>query len=84
MSQPKKPPPSEEERRAARREREWRHRERMRARGLRRVTTWVIDTRDPKFVEECRRWSRAVSANEQELRWFQPWSDGQDFPDWKA
>lgn len=83
MSQPKKPPETDEERRAARRARE-RHYRKMRAKGLRRVTTWVIDTRDPAFVEECRRWSRAVSAGQRERTWFEPWSDAQDFPDWKA
>ena len=83
MSQPKKPTRPDEERRAARRERERRYRDK-RSQGLRRVTTWVIDARDPKFIEECRRWSRRVSANDRELTWFQPWSEAQDFPDWKA
>jgi Protein of unknown function (DUF3018) len=83
MPQAKKPPLPADQRRAARRERERRSRDK-RSQGLRRVSAWVIDARDPNFVEECRRWSRTVSANDREVASFQPWSDAQDFPDWKA
>jgi Protein of unknown function (DUF3018) len=50
-------------------ERVRRHRERLRAQGLRPIQLWVPDTRDPKFVEEVRRQSLLVrdSASEREI-----------------
>jgi len=38
------------------------HRDAMRAAGLRPVQIWVPDTRRPGFAEECRRQARAVAA----------------------
>ncbi len=38
-------------------ERVGRYRDRLRAQGLRSVQIWVPDTRNPHFVEECRRQS---------------------------
>jgi Protein of unknown function (DUF3018) len=38
------------------------YRRRMRAAGLRPVQLWLPDTRDPKFVEECRREALAIAA----------------------
>lgn len=37
------------------------HREAMRAQGLRQVQLWVWDTRVPGFDEECRRQSLAMA-----------------------
>lgn len=43
-------------------ERVKKHREALRAAGLRPVQIWVPDTRQPGFAAECRRQSRAVAA----------------------
>jgi hypothetical protein len=83
VSQTKKPPRSDEERRAARRERERRHRE-MREKGLRRVTTWVIDTSRSELIEEWRRQSQRISADPREQELAEILSSEQDFPDWKG
>ena len=37
---------------------------RMHAAGLRPVQIWVPDTRDPDFVETCRRQAQAVAAHD--------------------
>ena len=37
------------------------HRETLRARGLRPVTRWVPDTRNPEFVAEYRRQRKAIA-----------------------
>jgi Protein of unknown function (DUF3018) len=51
--------PREKAERNRQKSRDWRAK--MRARGLRPVQLWVHDMRDPAFVEECRRQSRAVA-----------------------
>jgi len=43
-------------------ERVRKHREQLRAAGLRPVQIWVPDTRQPGFAEECRRQSLLVAA----------------------
>lgn len=43
-------------------ERVSRHRDALRAAGLRPVQIWVPDTRRPGFAEECARQSRLVAA----------------------
>ena len=43
-----------------------RHRERLRAQGLRPIQVWVLDVNDPKFIAEARRQSRAVARSPQE------------------
>ena len=48
------------ERRAETNPRVKRHRERLRALGLRPLQIWVPDTRSPAFAEECRRQSAAL------------------------
>lgn len=40
------------------------HRDALRASGLRRIEIWLPDTRQPGFAEECRRQSRIVAAAE--------------------
>ena len=44
-------------------ERVQKHRQALRAAGLRPVQIWVPDTRRPGFAEECRRQSLSVAAN---------------------
>lgn len=47
-------------------ERVRKHRDGLRAAGLRPVQIWVRDTRDPAFIEECRRQSRIVASSPEE------------------
>jgi hypothetical protein len=54
------------------------HRESLRASGLRPVQIWVPDTQREGFAEECRRQSRLVSRDPQEaevLEWIENVSD---------
>ena len=54
------------------------HRERLRAAGLRPVQIWVPDIRKEGFAEECRRQSRLVTDDPQEveiLEWIEKVSD---------
>ncbi|MCF8109696.1 MAG: antitoxin MazE family protein [Desulfohalobiaceae bacterium] len=54
------------------------HRERLRAAGLRPVQIWVPDTRKKGFAEECRRQSLLVTDDPQEvaiLEWIEKVSD---------
>ncbi|AJF07556.1 antitoxin MazE family protein [Geoalkalibacter subterraneus] len=44
------------------------HRRRMRAAGLKAVQIWVPDTRIPGFSEECRRQSRIIRNDPEEVR----------------
>ncbi len=44
-------------------ERVQKHREALRAAGLRPVQIWVPDTRRPGFAEECRRQSLSLAAD---------------------
>jgi Protein of unknown function (DUF3018) len=41
------------------------YRARMKQQGFRQVSTWVPDTKSPKFRKECRRQSRLASAADQ-------------------
>jgi len=54
---------------AAARDRVRKHRESLRAQGLRPIQIWIPDTRKPGFAEEARRQSLAVSEDpdEQEM-----------------
>jgi hypothetical protein len=45
-------------------ERVARRRVRLRAAGLRPVQFWIPDTRDPQFIEECRRQMRLIQDSE--------------------
>ncbi len=55
------------------------HREALRAQGLRPVTRWVPDTRDPKFQAEYRRQALALAehsrANPEAEKEFWEWAD---------
>ncbi|MCD6681092.1 MAG: antitoxin MazE family protein [Burkholderiaceae bacterium] len=55
-----------------------RHREALRAAGLRPVQLWVPDTRDPAFVAACRRQSLSLLGDPQEeevLAWLEVVAD---------
>ncbi|MEI6285218.1 MAG: antitoxin MazE family protein [Bacillota bacterium] len=43
-----------------------RHRDKLRAAGLRPIQLWVPDTKNPAFIEECRRQSRLLKNDPQE------------------
>ncbi len=53
-------------------ERVQRHRQRLRAAGLRPVQIWIPDTRRPGFADECRRQSLLIAAAAEEKE-FQDW-----------
>lgn len=55
-----------------------RHREALRAAGLRPIQLWVPDTRDPVFIAECRRQSLSLLGDPQEeeiLGWMEAVAD---------
>ncbi len=55
-----------------------RHREALRVAGLRPVQLWLPDTRDPDFIEACRRQSRSLRGDPQEkeiLGWLESVAD---------
>jgi len=57
-----------------------RHRDALRAAGLRPMQIWVPDTQSPMFAEKCRRQSlllREDSAEAQVLDWIEAASDTQ-------
>ena len=59
-------------------ERVRRHRDGLRAAGLRPVQIWVPDTRRPGFAEECRRQSRSLRDDPHEreiLDWIEAAAD---------
>ena len=59
-------------------ERVKKHREALRAAGLRPVQIWVPDTRRPGFAAECRRQSRAVAQVASEIaaqQWLEQVAD---------
>jgi hypothetical protein len=59
-------------------ERVHRHREKLRAAGLRPIQIWVPDTRRPGFAGECRRQSRLLQDDQQEaetLSWLEAIGD---------
>ena len=65
-----KPTAEREKKRAAARERVRKHREALRAQGLRPIQIWVPDTRKPGFAEEARRQSLAVRDDPHEKEIF--------------
>jgi hypothetical protein len=67
--------PSEaEKKKASARERVRKHRETLRARGLRPIQIWIPDTRKPGFAEEARRQCLALENDPQE-REIMDWLD---------
>ena len=53
------------------------YRKRMRAKGLRPVTLWVPDRRDPAYQEQCRRAVAVINAarSDPEEKALDAWSD---------
>ncbi len=53
------------------------YRERMRAKGLKPVTIWVPDRRDPAYREQCRRAVAAINAaaDDPEERALAAWAE---------
>lgn len=63
-------------------ERVQKHREGLRAAGLRPVQIWVPDTRRPGFAEECRRQSRLLredSLERETLEWLDAVADADEW-----
>ena len=59
-------------------ERVKKHRDALRAAGLRPVQIWVPDTRQPGFADECRRQSLAAARHESEVasqQWLEQVAD---------
>ena len=59
-----------------------RHRDKLRAMGLKPVQMWVYDTSRPGFAEEMRRQSLAVSQHPQEEEIIQWLDDVRDTTGW--
>lgn len=77
------PDAEREKKRAAARERVRKHREALRAQGLRPIQIWVPDTRRPGFAEEARRQSLAVRDDPHEkeiLDWIEK---AMDYSGWE-
>jgi hypothetical protein len=66
----KKNNPAAEQKKLAARERVRKHRESLRARGLRPIQIWVPDTRKPGFAEEAHRQSLASRNDPHEKEIF--------------
>ena len=63
-------------------ERVQKHRDALRAAGLRPIQIWVPDTRRPGFAEECRRQSLLLIDDQHELetlRWLDRVADRDDW-----
>lgn len=59
-----------------------RHRDKLRAQGLKPIQIWVPDVNDPKFIAEARRQSRAVAQSPHEKE-DQAFIDSiSELPDW--
>lgn len=59
------------------------HREMLRASGLRPVQIWVPDTRRPGFAEECRRQSRLLGDDPHESEALDWLAAAADLGDWE-
>ena len=56
----------------------YKHRQKLRASGLRPVQIWVPDTREEKVIKECQKQSLSILNDEQEnetLKWMEQVSD---------
>ncbi|HEY5214584.1 MAG TPA: antitoxin MazE family protein [Acidobacteriaceae bacterium] len=72
----------DEEKKLAARERVRKHRESLRARGLRPIQIWVPDTRRPGFAEEARRQCLALDNDPQEKEIMEWIEQAQDTTGW--
>lgn len=58
-----------------------RYRERLRAKGMRRIQLWVPDTSHPRFQEELRRQLHLIEDTDEDrdtldfIEWHADWSD---------
>ena len=66
-TQLEQPHVSDTEKKLSARERVRRHRDALRAKGLRPIQIWVPDTRRPGFAAEARRQCRALDKDPQEI-----------------
>ncbi|NEW89613.1 DUF3018 family protein [Rhodopseudomonas sp. WA056] len=64
-------------------ERVRRHREKMRAMGLKPVTLWVPDVDTPEFQEQIARAVEVINADEESLRVLEGMLELGDFSDWQ-
>jgi Protein of unknown function (DUF3018) len=78
----KKNNPAAEQKKLAARERVRKHRESLRARGLRPIQIWVPDTRKPGFAEEAHRQSLAVRNDPQEKEVLDFIEEMMDYTGW--
>lgn len=69
--------------RLAARERARKHREKLRAQGLRPIQMWVLDTRNPAVVAEIKRQCVLLRDDPQEKRILEEIEAVTDFSDWK-
>jgi hypothetical protein len=60
------------------------HREKMRAAGLKPVTIWVPDANAPGYREEIRRQCELINASADSERVIDEMLSVADFSDWKA
>ena len=58
------------------------HRENLRAQGLKSVQIWVYDTTDPGFRARIRQQMLALSGNIEEAELVAWWEDAADFEGW--
>jgi hypothetical protein len=83
VRQPNKANPPDADKKLAARERVRKHRETLRARGLRPVQIWVPDTRKPGFAEEARRQCLAVRDDPQEKETVDWIEKAMDYTGWE-
>jgi len=71
-----------EKKKASARERVRKHREALRARGLRPIQIWIPDTRKPGFAEEARRQCLALRDDPQEKEIMDFIEQAMDYSGW--
>lgn len=69
--------------RSASAERVRRHRDKMKAMGLKPVTLWVPDVDTPEFKEQIARAVEVINADEESLRVLEGMQELGDFSDWR-
>lgn len=67
---------------AAARDRVRKHRESLRAQGLRPIQIWIPDTRRPGFAEEARRQCLAIRSDPQEKETLEWIEKAMDYSGW--
>ncbi len=74
--------PAGSDAKAAARDRVRRHRESLRAQGLRPIQIWIPDTRRPGFAEEARRQCLAIRNDPQEKETLEWIEKAMDYSGW--